>query len=207
MKNRRLLIKKLMVVFFILLAVVGSAQDVKQEFLQRMRATNEETSSIHSNYVQKRTLSIMEDVLISSGEFFYKKPGLMKWDQQQPTAYYFILNGSKVIRFDGQKRKTIPATSPQVAHFKDFIIGTVNGSMFESEQFLSTFTKTGNEVVVILIPEQKAMKKRIDKIQLVFEYDKMILLELVIMEKGDDMTAIYFSNQKFNAITDNAIFN
>ena len=86
-------------------------------------------------------------------------------------------------------------------------MGTVNGSMFESEQFLSTFTKTDNEVIIVLIPEEKAMKKRIDRIRLVFEYEKMVLLELLIMEKGGDTTAIYFSNQKFNTITENDIFN
>ncbi len=51
------------------------------------------------------------------------------------------------------------------------------------------------------------MKKRIDRIRLVFEYEKMVLLELLIMEKGGDTTAIYFSLQKFNTITDNDIFN
>ena len=86
-------------------------------------------------------------------------------------------------------------------------MGTVNGTMFESEQFLSTFTKTDNEVIIVLIPEEKAMKKRIDRIRLVFEYEKMVLLELLIMEKGGDTTAIYFSHQKFNTITDNDIFN
>ncbi len=141
MRNRKLYLKTLLIIFSVLTVVAASAQDVKEEFLQRMQITNAEVSSIHSHFVQKRTLSIMEDVLVSAGEFYYKKPGLMKWDQQQPTKYYFILNGTKVIRYDGQKRKIIPANSPQVSHFKDFIMGTVNGTMFESEQFLSTFTK------------------------------------------------------------------
>ena len=207
MRNRKSYLKSLLILFSVLTVIAASAQDVRQEFLQKMQTSNAEISSIHSHFVQKRTLDIMEDVLVSTGEFYYKKPGLMKWDQQQPTKYYFILNGAKVIRFDGQKRKIIPANSPQVSHFKDFIMGTVNGSMFESEQFLSTFTNTGKEVIIVLIPEEKAMKKRIEKIRLVFEYEKMVLLELLIMEKGGDTTAIYFSHQKFNTITDNDIFN
>ncbi len=207
MSNSKLFLKPLLIILFILSVIATSAQDIKQEFLQRMNTANEEISSIQSDFVQKRTLSIMEDILISSGEFFYKKPGLMKWDQQLPSQYYFILNRAKVIRFDGQKRKVISANNPQVAHFKDFIIGTVNGSIFESEQFLSTFTKTDNKVTIVLIPQQKSMKKRIESIQLVFWYDEIVLLEVIIMEKGGDMTAIYFSNQKFNTITDITIFN
>ena len=184
-----------------------SAQDIKKDFLQRMESFNAAINSIESDFVQERSLSIMEDVLVSTGRFYYKKPGLMKWDQLQPSEYYFIVNGNKVIRFDGKKRKEIPANSPQVSHFKDFILGTVNGTMFESDQFLSTFSMVDDEVTIILLPQQREMKKRIDKIQLTFSYDKMLLNELVIFENGGDKTSIYFSNQKSNTITDNSIFN
>jgi len=207
MIRQKLLIQKLFILAFALYITPVFAQDIKSDFLERMKMVNAETSSIESDFVQERTLSIMEDVLISSGKFYYKKPGLMKWDQLLPSPYYFIVNGNKVIRFDGKKRKVIPASSPQVSHFKDFILGTVNGTMFESKEFLSTFSRIDDEVTVILLPQQREMKKRIEKIQLIFAYDKMVLMELIIFEKGGDSTAIYFSDQKFNSISDSSIFN
>jgi len=200
-------LRSMLIVIFTLVVTLSSAQDIKEDFLQRMNEVNAKNTSIESDFVQKRTLSIMDEVLISSGKFLYKKPGFMKWDQLLPSQYYFILNGDRVIRFDGEKRKTISASSPQVSYFKDFILGTVNGSMFESKQFISTFSKVNDEVRVVLLPQQKEMKKRIESIQLVFSYDKMVLIELIIMEKDGDKTAIYFSNQKFNTISDSSIFN
>ena len=162
MKNMRVYIKINLLIPFLTFTIIANAQDIKEDFLQRLNTSNDTVTSIQSNFVQTRTLSIMEEPLISSGEFTYKKPELMKWDQQLPTPYYFILNGVNVIRFDGEKRKKIAANSPQVSYFKDFILGTVNGSMFESEQFLSTFTKMGDKVKIVLIPQQKAMLKRIE---------------------------------------------
>ncbi len=203
MLNKRLL------PFIVIMLTISSisAQNFKQEFLQRMHASNEKIFSIQSDFVQKRTLSIMDEALVSSGKFYYKKPGLIKWDQQLPSPYYFILNGDKVIRYDGKKRQVISAGSPQVSYFKDFILGTVNGSMLKSEQFSSSFAREDNEVAIILIPLHKALKKRIEKIQLIFAYDKMILMKLVILEKDGDETAIFFSNQQFNTTSDNALFN
>ncbi len=196
-----------LIIILLAISIVSSAQSIKKDFLQRLHTSNDTITSIQSDFVQIRTLSIMEEPLISSGQFTYKKPELMKWDQQLPTPYYFIVNGANVIRFDGEKRNQIAANSPQVSHFKDFILGTVSGSMFESDQFLSTFTKKGDKVKIVLVPQQRAMLKRIGKIELVFGYQKMVLFELTLVEaKGDKMT-IHFSNQKTNVITSNDIFN
>jgi len=197
----------IMLALFLVLTSEIRAQDIKDEFIARMKSYNSQVNSIASDFIQQRSLSIMEDVLVSSGEFFYKKPGLMKWDQQQPSEYYFILNGDKVIRFDGKKKKTIPANSPQVAHFKDFIIGAVNGSIFENKLYETEINKNGNRVMVILMPQQKAMSKRIEKIHLEFDYEKMILLNLILFEADGDKTTIHFSNQQINTITDLSIFN
>ncbi len=202
-----LYIKMLSLIALIISMSSVSAQNIKQEFLQRFEMKNKNIVSIQSEFIQKRTLSIMDEALVSSGKFYYKKPGLIKWDQELPTPYYFILNGGKVIKYDGKKRQVINANSPQVSYFKDFILGTVNGSMLKSEQFTSSFTKEDNEVIVILIPQHKSLKKRIEKIQLIFEYEKMILMELVILEKDGDETAIFFSNQQFNTISNNVLFN
>lgn len=202
-----LYVKMLSLTAFIFSMSSVSAQNIKQEFLQRFEMKNKNIASIQSEFIQKRTLSIMDEALVSSGKFYYKKPGLIKWDQELPSPYYFILNGKKVLKYDGKKRQVINANSPQVSYFKDFILGTVNGSMLKSEQFTSSFTKEDNEVIVILIPQHKSLKKRIEKIQLIFEYEKMILMELVILEKDGDETAIFFSNQQFNTISNNVLFN
>lgn len=185
----------------------GVNNEIKNDFLQRMELANDTIQSLESDFIQERTLSIMEDALISKGKFYYKKPGLMKWDQVSPNPYYFILKGNKVLRFDGKKVKEIPANSPQVSHFKDFIMGTVDGSLFTSDLFESKFTREKNSnVKIVLTPLNKSMKNRISNLALVFDYDKMILLNLVIFEANGDQTKILFSNQKLNTITNNSVF-
>jgi len=187
------------------IGVIGQ-QDVKSDFLSRLKVANKGLTSIDSEFIQEKTMSIMTGVLTSSGKFYYKKPNLMKWDQLQPSPYYFILNGNEVKRFDGKTVKVISANSPQVSYFKDFIMGTVDGSLFESEQFEASYVKVGGTIEVTLIPLKKSMKKRIKKMVLVFDNEKLILLNLTMFETGGDQTAIKFVNTSLNTITDNSIF-
>jgi len=196
------------VISFLVLSSVGiRAQTIESLFLERLHAFNATTTSIQSDFVQTRRLAIMEEPLISKGKFYYKKPGLMKWDQQLPTPYYFIINGNKVIRFNGKERKVMSSSSPQIAHFKDFILGTIDGSMFESNKYSSLFIKNNNFIRVELLPLQKTMAKRLEKIELVFVYKSMVLKELIITEVGGDKMEIVFSNWQINTIENNTIFN
>lgn len=180
--------------------------DVKTEFLAKYKEANAKMTSIASDFVQYRHMTIMKEPIKSSGQFYYKKAGLMKWDQLTPSPYYFIVNGDKVIRFDGTKRKELSANNPQVSYFKNFIMGTVDGSLFDSKQFKSEFTKTEENVKVVLFPLEKQMKKRIDAIELLFNPGDLSLHGLTIFEKGGDKMIIEFSNQEFNTIYDSAIF-
>lgn len=180
--------------------------DVKTEFLARYKDVNAKMTSISSDFVQYRHMAIMKEPIKSSGKFYYKKAGLMKWDQHTPSPYYFIVNGDKVIRFDGTKRKELSVNNPQVSYFKNFIMGTVDGTLFESTQFISEFTKTEQYVKVVLTPLEKQMKKRMNAIELLFNTEDLSLKGLTILESGGDKMIIEFSNQEFNTINDSSIF-
>ena len=180
--------------------------DVKTEFLAKYKLANEKMNSITSDFVQYRHLAIMNEPIKSSGKFYYKKPDLMKWDQSFPSEYYFIVNGDKIIRFDGNRRKEMSVNNPQVSYFKNFIMGTVDGSLFESTQFKSEFTKSADFTKVVLIPIEKQMKKRIETIELLFNTNDLSLQGLTIFESGGDKMVIEFNNQVFNSISDNTVF-
>ena len=202
----------LLVIFGLLLSLTAfkkasyGSSDVKKEFLTKYKAANEKMNSITSDFVQYRHLAIMNEPLKSTGKFYYKKADLMKWDQRSPSPYYFIVNGDKIIRFDGTRRKEMSVNNPQVSYFKNFIMGTVDGSLFESNQFNSEFTKTNELIKVVLVPIEKQMKKRIETIELLFNTNDLSLQGLTIFESGGDKMVIEFSNQEFNVINDNAVF-
>ena len=181
--------------------------DAKTEFLKRYSEVNLKTTSIQSEFIQEHHLEMMEEPIVSTGLFYYKKPNLMKWDQQEPSPYHLIVKGDEVVKFDGKKRKVLSAGNPQVAYFKNFIMGTVDGTLFESKQFESAFTKIDEHYKVLLTPTEKLLKKRIEKIELTFSENDLILQTLTIFELHGDKMILTFSNQEVNTISDNTLFN
>jgi len=181
-------------------------QGIEDEFLKKFNEANQKMTSIQSDFTQKHVMQIMEEPIISTGKFYYRKPDLMKWDQLTPSPYYFIVTGDKVIKFDGKKRKELSVNNPQVSYFKNFIMSTVDGSIFQSKQFETLYTTKGDNYHVLLTPKDKNTRKRIEKIILTFDNSTMALTELVIKETGGDKMIITFTNQQFNIIEDNSIF-
>ena len=173
-------------------------EQVKDEFVFKMKQSYNSMTTLQSDFEQTKTMSIMKEDLISSGSFYYQKPDMMKWDQTSPELYYFIINKKEIIRFNGKKRQTLSPSSPQAMVFREFILGTVDGSIFEDDRFESIFSQKEKHIEVVLTPKQGNMKKRIDKITLVFNSESMFLKTLSIEEKGGDLTTIEFANQQLN---------
>ena len=163
-----------------------------------MEASYSKMETLKSDFSQRKSLSFLEEDMLSSGQFYFVKPGMMKWDQNVPEAYYFIINKNEIIRFNGQKRQKIPAGSPQAMIFREFIIGTVDGSIFSDDRFKSTYLMMEKAYEIKLIPIDKNMAKKIEKITLRFNIDTLFLESMILSEKGGDESEISFFNQSLN---------
>lgn len=192
---------------FLFLFAFANAQDsIKTDFLNKVNLFYDQLQTLTSNFEQVKTISIVTEDLVATGVFYYQKPGLIKWDQKEPDTYYFLINENEIIRFNGHKRQKLSPASPQAIIFKDFIMGTVDGSIFNDNRFLSSFSKVDNVIVVNLIPKEKTMKKRIEKVILRFNYNTIFLNTLMIEEIGGDKTVINFFNQQINTDLDKTTF-
>jgi outer membrane lipoprotein-sorting protein len=174
--------------------------------MDRINGFYDQLQTLKSNFEQVKTISILSEDLVATGVFYYQKPGLIKWDQKEPDAYYFLINENEIIRFNGNKRQKLSPSSPRAIIFKDFIMGTVDGSIFNDKRFLSSFSKVDNVIVVELVPKEKSIKKRIGKIILYFDYTTIYLKTLMIEENDGDNTVINFFGQQINTDLDKTTF-
>ena len=76
----------------------------------------------------------------------------------------------------------------------------------KDEKFSITYLLKDEVVLIELRPLQKIMLKRIEKINMVFEFENASLNELMITEVGGDEMEIVFSHHQVNTITGNTIF-
>jgi outer membrane lipoprotein-sorting protein len=61
------------------------------------------TTSIKSDFVQEKNLSMLSEKIISKGKFWFKKESQVRMEYSQPYQYLMILNKDKVFVKDDQK--------------------------------------------------------------------------------------------------------
>ena len=75
------------------------APEVK-ELVERMQAFYEKTQDFSSDFKQDYKYKALRRTQSSTGTVIYKKPGLMRWEYQKPSARTFVLAGEKVYAYD-----------------------------------------------------------------------------------------------------------
>lgn len=180
-------------------------QDLTEaDFMSQIQNNKNKTESIVCQFEQILEMSVLAEKQKSSGNFYYRNPGQLKWEQTNPDIYTLVINGDQSYKMEGDQRKELAAGGMQVVGFKRFILGTLDGSIFNSDQFNSTFTKEESWQIE-MIPQKKALSKRFEKIQLTFD-QQLLLQQLVFLEPGGDMRTIRFFNHQTNTLTDDSNF-
>lgn len=189
------------------LASVAKAQDATEaEFIKAIRQNKDNTQSIVCQFEQTLKMSVLADKQKSWGNFYYRNPGQLKWEQTKPDIYTLVINGNQSYKMEGEERKELAAGGMQVIGFKRFILGTLDGSIFNSDQFKSTFAKESDLWQIEMVPQKKALSKRFEKIELTFDEEQLLLQQLIFWEPGGDTRTIRFTNHQINTLTDDSNF-
>lgn len=200
--------KKLIYLLFMCLAVSSlSAQDIPiSDFIAQIQEANTSVLSIESDFVQIQRFSFLDEVIESTGNFYFKKPNAMKWEQETPEPYAFVLNDRNAYSYDGVEKKSMPANSPQLLGFRKFIMGTIDGSVFAGDDFETTIVQVSGQIKVEMLPKKKVLKRIFVKIEMTFDQSTLDLMILKFYESEEDTRLISFSNHQKNTLTDYSIF-
>lgn len=92
--------------FFALLMQLGlpvvalagvSGPDAK--VLERLEQLSAGIETIASDFTQEKYLAVFQDAMLSSGRFYFQKPGLLRWELTHPVATGFVLKGNEGYRW------------------------------------------------------------------------------------------------------------
>ncbi len=71
-----------------------------KDLVDRMQAFYEKTEDFTAQFKQDYKYKVLRRTQSSSGTVIYKKPGLMRWEYEKPSARTFVLAGEKVYAHD-----------------------------------------------------------------------------------------------------------
>lgn len=207
MKNRMLCI------LLILVNVAAFAQEKMAPaevtaFKNAVNATTKSTKTLTTDFVQYKHMDFLSKDIETSGKMSFKSPGSLLWQYTKPYQYSIVFKNNKIsINDAGKKSQMDTGNSKMFAKLNKLIVGSVNGDMFDENEFNISYFKNKDHNIARLVPKDAALKKYIKQMELYFDKKGNMVTEVKMTEPSDDYTRIVFKNKTANAPVPDSVFN
>lgn len=180
----------------------------QQEMMQKISALSEQLKTLHCDFIQKKTISILADEMISEGQISFKQKDKLRWEYTKPYQYEFILNGDKVMINSESTKNVIEVNSSKMfREISKIIVSGVNGSgIFDHSKYTAKFMIGNKNNMVILIPKQKDIKQLFNEIRIYFNLTDYTVDLVEIEELNGDKTFTEMKNKQINKELSDEIF-
>lgn len=159
-----------------------------------------QTHSIQSDFTQLKELSFLEDKVISSGKFYFRKEKMLRWEYVKPYRYVIILDNDRIKIVDEGKSSSYDAGSDRIfTGISGVMTGIINGTLLSDNQFSASYYETAQNYLAILVPLGAMMKDYLAKIEIMINKKDYTVDGLKMIELSGDYTLITFQNKELNA--------
>ncbi len=167
---------------------------------KKLNDYSRKTTSINSQFVQKKHLDILEEDMKSSGIFYFQSPNKVRWEYKTPYPYIIVMDGKSMRINDGKKTQHYDTQSNKVfKEVNDLMLGMLRGNLWSGNKFTSELWEDREEIIVKLKPKQHEMKEFLSEIHLFFGKKNYQMQSMKMLEPGGDYTLIHLKNPKINA--------
>lgn len=197
------LITFLLMVISTIWAYAQNSDYVEVQNIENLRLelenTSKATNSIESSFRQEKHLSMLDEVIISEGEFLFKKQNNVLWHYKDPIDYtiiifnnkFTIVNNKKVSEFDIN-------TNPVFKEINKMIVTAINADFIDNSDFSSSLLQSDTSYLARLTPRNKNILSILSEIDIYIDKQNSQVTKVVFKEPGEDFTLIEFYDKKIN---------
>jgi outer membrane lipoprotein-sorting protein len=180
----------------------------QEEMMQKITEASEQLKTLRCDFVQKKTISILADQMLSEGQMSFKQKDKLRWEYTSPYQYEFVMNGDKVLMRSGSTTNVIEVGSSKVfREISKIIVSGINGSgIFDQSKFTAKFMIGAKDNMVVLVPRQKEIKQLFSEIRLCFNQSDYSVMSVEMEELNGDKTFIEMKNKQINKDLNDEIF-
>lgn len=172
------------------------AQGNSQQIIDQINSATSKLSSMQCDFVQTKTVKILNEKLVSKGRMWYQQPNRLRWEYLTPYTYTFVFNGAKVSLKKNNRNDVIDVNRNRM--FKEIasiMMNSVVGKcLTDKKSFRTTVRDTSAEWVATLVPLSKELKQMFTGIVLHFNKEKNVVVKVEMLEKNGDTTVIVLNN-------------
>jgi len=173
----------------------ASAVDGDQS-LDKVRTHILKYKEVNGNFKQVRNLKDLKLSLESEGDFRFKLPFDLDWNQKKPFVMDLLMTPDKIVQknADGSEQVITKAQQPVIFTFSSSFLGIFAGDKTAIEKtFTYQVSLKGNKWMMNLEPKDELLKKAVSKVQI----NGAEFVETVeVTEKSGNTTHIQFSKVK-----------
>ena len=164
--------------FFILPAQAGD-QKAKWNIEQLMQLLSE-TRSARANFVETKSIAMLDAPVESSGELFYKAPDYFEKRTLKPKPESMVLDGNTLTMERGKKKRSLQLQNyPEIAAFTESIRGTLAGDRKALERvYQLTLQGSMQQWELLLTPIDSKMQKVVEHIRISGAQDQLHTIEI-----------------------------
>lgn len=197
--------------FFILFSAYSQNNFVLVNDVESLNKAIKENSlkvtSIKSDFEQHKVLSMLEETLISEGNFLYKKENNVKWQYTSPFEYTIIIaNGKFMINNEGRISEFDLNSNEIFRQINNMIITAISGDFIDNDDFSVIFKENNNFYLAELMPVEETVSEMLEAINIYFNKKNLGVEKVKFIEPGDDYTLIVFKNREQNITFNNNEF-
>lgn len=169
-------------------------------FKSRLSNMSASVSTIESDFVQEKNLSVLANKIISRGHFCFKRENNIRWEYLQPYKYLIIISKDKIFIKEESSQKQYDIQSNRMfQEMNKFISGCIQGDILKNDKdYQVGYFEDDSYYFVKLVPVSEKMRQMLQEVQIWFDRKDLTVSRIQMNEAGGDYTKIDFTGKKLN---------
>ena len=182
----------------------GNKVDPSKGFIEKLKVAGEKTQSILCSFNQTKYMAVLTKPNISSGIFYYKKEQNICLEYTLPKGNLIVMSQGK-FKIVSEEKTTIleMKSNPMMQQMGIMLTACMTGDLklFGSDS-QTEYYESKLYYTVIIMPNDKKLKKYLKQIILKFDKKDMTLETMLMKENDTDYTQYEFKDKKLNSTID-----
>lgn len=171
------------------------SQQETQQVLSKISAAAQQTKSLQAQFVQTKTLKMLNHRLVSRGRMSYAQPTNLRWEYATPTKYVFVLSGNKVLLGGERGKNVVDVRQNKVfQQIARLMVSNVTGQCLTDPSFRTQLFSQDGAWIAQLTPQRGEMKALFARISLTIDPKLAVVKRVVLTERSGDVTTIDLSH-------------
>jgi len=161
------------------------------------------TQDLQGEFIQETIIEGFESGFKSTGKFYLKKPGLLRWDYLEPSKEHIYVDGDTVMMYVPEHQQVVKGTLTQIAASKGplaLLLGVGKLSQqFNVVESSEPFKDSQKLSDLTLIPKPDGdTAPTIKKIELQLFPDSHLIQTMTIFEASGNISRVHFDHIQVN---------